>query len=146
MSGVVRWSRLAFNVAAWLFVAGCSVQVYLAGVGVFSGSRDFSAHLAFSVFGVLTLALIALSLLGRTPRRTVGASILLLVLFAVQSILIQFWRSDPPNPAVAALHPVNGFLIFFVGIWTAWTTRAYLRAPRVQPAANALPAVETKPA
>ena len=133
MSSFVRWSRFGFNVAAWLFVACCAVQVYLAGVGVFSADRDFSAHLAFSVFGVLTIVLIVLSMIGRTPRRIVGASALLLVLFAVQSILIQFYRELPPNPAVAAFHPVNGFLIFFIGIWTAWTTRAYLRAPRVQP-------------
>jgi hypothetical protein len=77
-----------------------------------------------------------LSLIGRTPRRIVGASVLLLALFFLQSVFLAFWRSVPPNPAVAALHPVNGFLIFFVGIWTAWTTRAYLRTPRPVSAAS----------
>ena len=134
MSGVVRWSRFLFNVVAWLFVVCCAVQVYLAGIGVFSTGRNFGAHALFSAFGLLTIVLIVLSLTGRTPRRIVGASALVFVLFFLQSILVAFWRANPPNSAVAALHPLNGFLIFFVGIWLAWTTRGYLRAPRPQTA------------
>lgn len=135
MSGVVRWSRFAFNVVAWLFAACCAIQVYLAGLGVFAGPANFNTHSGFGyLFGLLTLVLIGLALVGRAPRRIVGASILLLVLFALQSVFILLWKSSPPNTALAALHPLNGFVIFFVAVALAWTTRGWLRA--TEPAAD----------
>jgi hypothetical protein len=48
LSGVVRWSRFAFNVVAWLFVACVAYQVYLP-VRVFSAS-DFETHRGFAIF------------------------------------------------------------------------------------------------
>ena len=48
---------------------------------------------------------------------------LLLVLFALQSVFVAL-RAD--MPAVAALHPLNGFLILAVGVVTArasWAVR-----------------------
>ncbi len=59
----------------------------------------------------------------------IGASALLLVLFALQSVFVAFKDS---SPAFAALHPLNGFLIGLVAVALAWQTRAYLRAPRVE--------------
>ena len=132
MSGVVRWSRFAFNVVAWLFVAGVAFQVYLAGQGVFAfnGEEAFAPHRGFGdLLGLLTLVLMALAALGRTGSRTIGISVLLFVLFLVQSFL----AFAPPT--VAALHPVNGFLIGLVAVVLAWRTRGYLRAPRVEPVA-----------
>jgi hypothetical protein len=64
------------------------------------------------------------ALLGREPRRIVGLSALLLGLFALQSVFVAF-RADAP--AVAALHPLNGFLILAVAGVTArlsWAARS----------------------
>ena len=143
MSSVVRWSRFGFNVVAWLFVACCLLQVYLAGLGVFAGSSNFETHAGFGyTFGLLTLVLIVLALLGRTGRRVTGASVLLLVLFALQSVFIAMWAD---SPTVAALHPLNGFFILFVAVATAWATLGYLRAPTAStPLTEPLP--ESKPA
>jgi len=131
LPGYVRWSRSGFNLVAWLFTACCAVQVYLAGLGVFAGSANFNDHREFGyLFGLLTLVLIVLAVLARLPRRVIGASALLLVLFAMQSVFILFWKSNPPNGALAALHPLNGFAIFFMSAATAWSTREYLRPAR----------------
>lgn len=131
MSGVARWSRFAFNLVAWLFAACCAIQVYLAGLGVFAGSDNFQTHAGFGyLFGLLTLVLIVLAVLARPGPRVIGAAILLLVLFALQSVFIALWKSSPPNGAAAALHPLNGFLITLVAIWMAWSTRDYLRRRR----------------
>jgi hypothetical protein len=131
VAGYVRWSRFAFNVVAWIFAGCCAIQVYLAGLGVFAGSGNFTTHSGFGyLVGLLTLVLIVLAALARLPRRVIGASVLLLVLFALQSVFIALWKSNPPNGALAALHPLNGFLIFLVAVAVAWTTRGYLRPTR----------------
>jgi hypothetical protein len=41
---------------------------------------------------------------------------------------VLLWRSTPPMPAAAALHPLNGVVIFLVALYLAWTTRGYLRS------------------
>jgi hypothetical protein len=68
-----------------------------------------------------------LAVLGRLPRRALAASVLLLVMFALQSVFVGF-RQDVP--AFAALHPLNGFGILLVAIWVAWTSRGYVRSAR----------------
>ena len=125
MSGLVRPARIGFVVVAWIFAACVVVQIYLAGLGVFDRPEAFLTHRDFGyLFGVLTLALIVLAAAGRVPRRILGASILLLVLFALQSVFVAL-RADVPT--FAALHPLNGFVILMLAAWTAWNTRAYLR-------------------
>lgn len=125
MAGLVRPARIGFAIVAWLFVACVVVQTYLAGLGVFDRPSAFITHRDFGyLFGLLTLVLIVLAVLGRVPRRILGASILLLVLFALQSLFIAL-RDGAPN--LAALHPVNGYLILLLAAWVAWTTRGYLR-------------------
>lgn len=119
MSG--RPIRIAFACAAWLFVACTTVQVFLAGLGVFRSSSDFDAHRTFAyLFGWLTLVMLVLALVGRLGRRTIGQVVLLLVLFSLQSVLVELRSS---TPELAALHPVNGFLILLVGIATAMDAR-----------------------
>jgi putative tricarboxylic transport membrane protein len=126
LSGVVRWSRFLFNVLAWIFVGCVAIQVYLAGVGVFS-TGDFGPHRIFAAFGLLWFVMIAFALLGRIPGRMIGATALLFLLFVVQSFLVY------SGPSLAALHPLNGFLIGLLAVWIAWRTRGYLRGP--EPAA-----------
>jgi hypothetical protein len=124
-----RWARIGFSLVAWLFAVGVLIQVYLAGTAVsqLGGSGNFELHRNWGyLFGILTIVLIVLALAGRMPRLVVLASIVLLALMAVQSLLV-FMRDDQPN--IAALHPVNGFLIVLLGFWVAWSTLRYIRAP-----------------
>jgi hypothetical protein len=138
-------ARRALPFAAGAFVACAVVQVFLAGLGVFDDPASFITHREFGyAFGWLTLLVLVLALVGRSPRRTVGLCALLLVLFAFQSIFVVL-RTD--LPAVAALHPLNGFAILAVGVITtrfAWAERDVVAtAPeRVAAAASAASATD----
>jgi hypothetical protein len=114
--------RLAFIGVAWLFVACVVVQVFLAGLGVFAGTQNFSLHREFGyLFGWLTLVLLLLALVGRLGRRWIGLSALLLVLFAFQSVFVAL---RGVMPEAAALHPVNALAIFAVSLHVARRSRA----------------------
>ncbi len=120
-----HWARRGVVIVAWLFVAGVVGQVFLAGLGVFGvPAGDFSTHRDFGyLVGWLTLVVLVLAIAGRLPRRDIGLSALLLILFALQSVFVAI-RDD--YPAVAALHPLNGFLILLVGIVIALDARRYV--------------------
>ncbi len=110
-------ARVAYPWVAWLFVACCVVQVFLAGLGVFEDGSRFAVHRDFGyAFGLLTIVLIVLAIAGRLGRVVIGLSVLLLVQFVMQSVFVVLRESAP---VVAALHPVNGFGILLVGIVAA---------------------------
>jgi hypothetical protein len=116
------FARQAYPIVAGLFAACAVIQVFLAGLGVFESARQFATHAGFGyLFGWLTLIMLVLALIGREPRRIVGQAALILVLFAMQSVFVLV-RDD--LPAVAALHPLNGFAILGFAIAT---TRASWR-------------------
>ena len=84
-----------------------------------------------------------LALVGRAPRRIVGLSVLLLVLFTFQSILVAL-RADMPG--IAALHPLNGFAILAVGIVItreAWAVRRVAASDPAESRASSVTAGET---
>ena len=118
------FARRALPIVAGLFVACGIVQVFLAGLGVFSDPASFVTHREFGyLLGWFTLAILVLALVGRERRLVVGLSVLLLVQFTLQSVFVAL-RTDMPT--IAALHPVNGFLILVVGLVIsrlAWVAR-----------------------
>ncbi|HYH91588.1 MAG TPA: DUF6220 domain-containing protein [Candidatus Saccharimonadales bacterium] len=121
------FARQAHPVVGAIFIACVVVQVFLAGLGVFDDPRTFLTHRDFGyTFGMLTLVLLVLALVGREPRRVTGLSALLLVLFAFQSVFIAL-RAD--QPVLAALHPVNGFLILLVAVAVTRVSWAVRRVP-----------------
>ena len=141
-----RWARIGFALAAWLFAGLAVVQVYLAGSAVIDlgGSGNFELHRNFGyLIGVLTLLLIVLALAGRMPLRVIAASALLLGLMIVQSILVAVKGS---SPNIAALHPVNGFLIVTLAWWLAWRSVGYIRAPLPPEKPRPIPAPLAPPA
>jgi hypothetical protein len=128
------FGRQALPIVAAAFVAGCLVQVFLAGLGVFDDPASFLTHASFGyLLGMVTLAMLILALLAREPRRVVGLTILVLVQFALQSLLVGV-RVDYPK--LAALHPVNGFLILAVGILIARLSWAVRSEPAVERSAR----------
>jgi len=77
--------------------------------------------------------MLVLALVSRAPRRITGSTVLILVLFSLQSVLVVL-RTD--LPVVAALHPLNGFAILALGAWTAraaWLARRVSSAPAASP-------------
>ncbi len=128
MISTARWARIGFALLAWLFAGLAIVQVYLAGAAVFTDLTrpgNFELHRNFGyIIGIITLVQLVLAFAGRLGWRMIGGSALLLVMLVVQSVLV---RIGTPN--LAALHPVNGFLIVVLALWIAWRGLGYVRAP-----------------
>jgi hypothetical protein len=121
-------SRRALPFVVATFIACCVVQVFLAGLGVFDDPAAFATHAGFAyVFGWLTLVMLVLAIAARGPRGVTGLAALLLAQFALQSVLVALRTSQP---AVAALHPLNGFAILFVAMVLLRRARALAREPR----------------
>jgi uncharacterized protein DUF6220 len=128
---VRSFARTALPWVAWLFVACVVVQVFLAGLGVFDSPKSFITHREFGyLFGWLVFVILGLAIAGRIGRRLIGLSALLVVLFILQSVFVAFRTSQP---MVAALHPVNGFLIGLVGIVLAREGRRLAAATPLRP-------------
>jgi hypothetical protein len=110
--------------SAWLLVGCVVVQVFLAGLGVFDDPAVFMTHANFGyLWEWLAVVLLVAAIAGRLGRLQIGGAVLLIVLLALQSVFIAMRES---YPTVAALHPVNGFIIGVVGFllardaWQAW--------------------------
>ena len=111
-------ARSAFPFVAGLFALCAIIQVFLAGLGVFDDPSAFITHRDFGyTLSLLPIVLVVLALVGGMPRRYAGLSALLFVLFIFQSVFVAMREN---MPAVAALHPLNGFLILAIGILLAW--------------------------
>ena len=118
-------ARSAFPFVAGLFALCAIIQVFLAGLGVFDDPATFETHRDFGyTIALLPIVMLVLALVGGMPRRYAGLSALLFGLFILQSVFVQLRES---MPAVAALHPLNGFLILALGIllaWQSWQARS----------------------
>jgi hypothetical protein len=114
--------RLVHALAAVVFVVAIVVQVFLAGAALLQlgGSGDFRTHADFgySAVGLAALAVVVTAALAKVGRRRIGISVLLLVLYIVQTSL-PYAKND--IPAIAALHPVNAMFLFGLAAWFAWT-------------------------
>jgi heme A synthase len=101
-----------------VFVAGLVLQVWLAGRGVFESPTVFGTHRDVGyTLSLFTIVLLVLGLLGGLGRRAALLAIGIFVLFILQSVFVVMRDS---TPAIAALHPVNGFLILLAAILLAW--------------------------
>lgn len=123
-TGLQRTARTAHLVLAWLLVAGVVVQVFLAGLGVFAGASNFALHRDWGyLLEALPFFMAITAWLGQLGRWHVSVAVVIFALFLMQSILV---LARDSLPAVAALHPVNGFLIAWLAIRVArdaWARR-----------------------
>lgn len=129
-------ARSVHLVVAWLLVAGIVVQIFLAGLGVFRGPASFITHRDFGyLLELLPIILLVAALLGRMDRRFPILAAVIFGLFILQSVFVALRES---TPEVAALHPVNGFLIALLSVvqvrdaTTAWRAER-LAAPTQSP-------------
>jgi hypothetical protein len=106
-------ARTLHTAVAWLLVAGLVVQVWLAGRGVFD-TTGFEPHrgLGYALF-FLPVVLLILGYLGGMGRRVALLAVAITLLIMLQSVFVVLRTS---SPAIAALHPVNGFLILLLAI------------------------------
>lgn len=112
-------------VIAGLLVAGLLVQIFLAGLGVFRGPESFLTHRDFGyVLELLPILLLIVGVVAGLGRRPAILAAVIFGLFLLQSVFVALRVS---NPEVAALHPVNGFIITILAVVVArdaWMRRA----------------------
>ena len=122
MAGVRRGAAAIYKVLIGLFPIAVVVQIFLAGLGIFSAlpgedetvtseafDDKFEPHSALGFFLLLgSLLLLILILIAWTGPRAIGATFGLFVLVIVQMILA--WTGEDA-PGIAALHPVNALII-----------------------------------
>jgi hypothetical protein len=128
---MTRWGRWIHAGGAWLFAAGVLVQGYLAGQALrqLGGNGDFELHtsVGYTVMGILALVVLVAALVGRVPRRQVGLSVLLFVLYIVQTSLPAARTS---SPAIAALHPLNAMVLLVLAVIIGWRARTLAMTDR----------------
>ncbi len=117
-----------YAVAASILVVGLVVQVFLAGLGVFDDPTFFLTHRDTGyTLELVAVVVTVLAAVARAGRAQVGIGALIFGLFLLQSVFVAVRES---TPAVAALHPVNGFLILLLSIVLARRAWAFARATR----------------
>ena len=135
---------LWLRVHAWLAIAwvvAIIAQVVLAGlaIGNLGGSGDFSTHIDVGyTIGIVQLAVLVSAFPARVPRREIGISAGILILYIVQTLLPGF-RSGASW--IAALHPLNAMILFTLSLWYA--RRAWRAA--AAPAAEGATAPDAAP-
>ena len=108
-------TRVLFVIVAYLLALCILIQVFLAGLSIFGSPTFWALHTTFvRYFGSLPLLLIILAVSGRTRHALVWFSLLLEVLIGLQYAFVYL-----PVSAIAALHPVNAVIMFWITISVA---------------------------
>ena len=128
---MVRYMRRIYQGWLILISAALVVQLYLAGYGVFAfkGLPPFDPHRALA--GWLHLAFliaVGLAFAARVPWRFTGISFGLFVLMTMQ-----YGLAFSSVRSIAALHVVNGVLIFVITLYLTWKM-VRLPSPATAPA------------
>jgi hypothetical protein len=120
---------LIFATTALVFTALVVFQFYLAGLGLFGSSPDFSSHrtLGTSWLPVSALLIFLGAVIGGRSRLDVTAALGAFVLVLFTSALPSRAESDP---SLAALHPVSALATFLVGSVLAYRSFLAVRAAR----------------
>jgi hypothetical protein len=112
-------ARYAYVVLAVLIVFAMSVQIMLAGLGLFvevtpRGGPSFQMHIALGwAMHLAPLLVVLAALLARAGRRHwIFALLLAVVVFLVPIVVL----TRETMPVVAALHPLLAALAFGIGI------------------------------
>ena len=127
-------ARAGLAIVSAIFAALLVVQVFLAGLGVF-GAGGFGMHRDFGyLLSLFILLELLLAVVGRAGKAIIGLVFITLVQIILQSVFVAV-RVE--QPAIAALHPVNGVLMLFLTTvisWRAWRLRNDpLPVPVVEP-------------
>jgi hypothetical protein len=123
---MIKGSRLIYLFAAWLFVIGVLVQVFLAGMVVVAARMGWSNHIGLGhSLALPLLIMLVTAYLGRMPGSMKRLTWLLFLVYVLQADVIIFLRQDAP--IIAALHPVLALVDFALGITLALRARPLVR-------------------
>ena len=127
-----RPARLLHAATTTILLGLVVLQVFLAGLGVFDDPATFLTHrdLGYTL-SLVVLVVLVTAILSRAGRRQIGLAALALGLLILQSVFVGVRES---MPALAALHPVNGFLILLISLLMARAAWDAAREPAPAPA------------
>lgn len=130
---MIRVARYIYMGAAWLFVTGIVLQVFLAGMVVVARQISWNNHIGLGhmLAGPLLFMLVTLYL-GRMPRRVKTLTWTLFIVYAIQADVIIFMRLSAP--VISAFHPVLALVDFGLGYFLA---RQAVRLAREEKAPSA---------
>jgi Family of unknown function (DUF6220) len=115
-----RLARIFYVVLASAFVTGVLVQVFFAGMGAFGA--DWSYHVTFvHLLEPIPLLMVPAAFVGRLPWALRFLPLVLTVLIGAQ------YAFAHAAAGTAALHPVNGVLIFLTSLLIARRAWAAMR-------------------
>ncbi len=127
---LARIARLVVLLLAVVLTAGVLSQFFLAGLSVFDTPRHWPTHAALgSVLGLVAFFVWIPAAVGRVGWMPFAGVLLLPVLFIFQHVFPHLGQ-----PALRALHPLNGALIFALSLWLARRTFPLMRRQPRQPA------------
>ncbi len=115
---MIQVSRTVYRIAAWLFVTGVGVQVFLAGMVVVAAQWGWDRHIGFGhALALPLLVMLPTSYIGRLPRTMKWMTWSLFIVYIVQADVIIFLRASAP--VVSAFHPVLALIDFALGLTLA---------------------------
>ena len=133
-SGLRRGALIGYRWVLLAFLLLGVVQIFLAGVGIFSldgqelgatGETAFNPHrsLGFGLGG-LALIILILALIARTGARSIVLSVVIFLLaFLAQSILADLGED---TPVFGGLHALDGLAILGIAGFLYWSSRRLL--------------------
>jgi hypothetical protein len=127
-----RWVYLGL---VWIYLAAIVVQVFLAGLGLFSADKDFEPHRSLGWILHLGPVLLLLgAVVSRVGLRTIWWNVALLLTVGVQPFLPGL-RNDVP--LLAALHPVLALVISWITLTIGLRAWRLVRQPAATPTSAA---------
>jgi len=134
---MARISRYVYLVAAWLFVVGVVVQVFLVGMVVVARMLGWDYHISLGHgLAAPLLVMLVAQYPGRLPRQMKSLTWLLFGVYFLQADVVIFLRFQAP--VVAAVHPVLALVDFALGLTLAqraWSLVRQVQMP-VSPQTN----------
>ena len=114
----------AYHWALGLFVLLGALQIFFAGLGVFSSRGDpgFEPHRVFSIpIAAASFVLLVLAVVARAGARQIAGAAVVLVLAGFVQHLLAYLGFD--NAWLGGLHALSGLTIVGVPAWLFWTSR-----------------------
>jgi glycopeptide antibiotics resistance protein len=106
-SSVQRYARIGHLISARVVAFGIALQTFWAGFAILVKVGQWSPHVTFAHYLFYPILLVPLcALLGRMERRLVWQSLLLVLLYVLQFVLIYVPQQFGAD-VLRALHPVN---------------------------------------
>lgn len=109
-----RAATYVYSLAAWLFVLGVVVQVFLAGLVVVARTTTWEVHTGLGhTLGLPLLLMLLTMYLGKRSARRKRLTWLLFGVYLIQADFVIFLRES--FPLASALHPVLALIDFALG-------------------------------